>query len=67
VEYAERPGVEDWVAASAQEGLARALAVAGEAEAARDARDRALALLEHVTDPEDRAIVAADVETLPIS
>jgi DNA-binding transcriptional MerR regulator len=67
VDYAQRQGVDDWVAASAHEGLARALAVSGDLESARDARDRALALLESVSDPEDRAIVAGDVETLPIT
>lgn len=66
VDYATRTGVVEWVRASAYEGLARAQAVAGDLDAARDARDQALVLLEAVTDAEDRAVVAADVETLPI-
>ncbi len=66
LDYSTRAGIDDWVLASAHEGLARALAVAGDLDAARDARDRALALLDSVSDPEDRKIVAADIETLPI-
>jgi DNA-binding transcriptional MerR regulator len=64
--YAERPGAEAWLVASAHEGLARAHAVAGDFESARDARSRALALVETVSDPEDRTIVLADIDTLPI-
>lgn len=65
--YAERPGHDDWLLASAWEGIARAQAVAGEREAARDSRDKALALLEQIADPEDRQIVAADIDTLPVA
>jgi len=63
--YAEHPGVDDWVAASGYEALARAQAAAGDVDAARDARGQALQLLDRVGDPEDRAIVAADLDTLP--
>jgi hypothetical protein len=66
LDYAERPGSEIWLRASAHEGLARAQAVAGDLDAARDSRDRALALIETVTDSEDRKIVLADIDTLPI-
>ena len=65
LELAQRPGVEAWVAASAYEGLARALLVSGDDQAARVARDQALAALSAVADAEDRDIVAADVDTLP--
>ncbi|GAA1959313.1 hypothetical protein GCM10009798_18580 [Nocardioides panacihumi] len=66
LELAARPGVDDWLLASTHEGLARALAVAGDLETARDVRDRALTLLEGISDPEDRKIVADDIDTLPI-
>jgi hypothetical protein len=66
LEYASRPGIEDWVPASAYEGLARAQAVAGDTESARDSRDTALALLDKIADPEDRNAVAGDIDTLPI-
>jgi len=64
--YAERAGIDDWVPASGYEALARAYAVAGQREAARDARERALSLLRQVADAEDRAVVAADLDTLPL-
>jgi len=64
--YADRPGAETWLIASAYEGLARAQAVAGDLEAARDSRSQAIALAETVSDPEDRKIVTADIDTLPI-
>ncbi|WP_436531445.1 MerR family transcriptional regulator [Actinoplanes sp. HUAS TT8] len=63
--YADRPGAETWLIASAHEGLARAQAVAGDLEAARDSRSQALALAETVADPEDRKVVLADIDTLP--
>jgi DNA-binding transcriptional MerR regulator len=66
LDYASRPGVDDWLAASAHEGLARAQAVAGDLESARDSRDLALELLEKIADPEDREVVAGDIDTLPI-
>jgi DNA-binding transcriptional MerR regulator len=64
--YADRPGTEAWVVASAYEGLARAQAVAGDLEAARDSRSRAVALAETISDAEDRKIVITDIDTLPI-
>jgi len=66
LEYAGHDGVDDWVAASAHEALARAFLVTGDAEAARDARDQALALAQAITDAEDRDIVLADIDTLPL-
>jgi hypothetical protein len=38
----------------------------GEVESARDSRATALALLDKIADPEDRKIVAGDIDTLPI-
>jgi len=67
IAYASREGVEDWVLASAHEGLARAHALAGDLEAARAARDEALALAQRIADAEDRDVVLADIESLPLS
>jgi hypothetical protein len=64
IDYADRVGVEPWVRASAREALARAQVAAGEPDAARAARDDAVALLADVDDPEDRDVVAADLATL---
>ncbi|HSN42523.1 MAG TPA: hypothetical protein VLR88_00540 [Propionibacteriaceae bacterium] len=66
VDYAQTPGQDDWVMASAYEGLARAYVVAGDIESARRARDQSLALLEAITDDEDRLVIAADIHTLPL-
>ncbi len=65
--YASSDGVDGWVMASAHEGLARAQIVAGELDAARDSRDRALELAEKLADPEDKNIVLGDIATLPIA
>lgn len=67
VEYAQKSTVEDWVRASAREGLARAHAVAGNLEAARQARDESLALLDTISDDDDRQVIAADIESLPLT
>jgi hypothetical protein len=64
--YADRPGAEHWLLASAYEGLARAQAVAGDLDPARESRDRAIALLATVSNPKDRAPVQIDIDTLPI-
>ena len=66
LDYTSREGVDHWMLGSAHEGLARAQAIAGDFEAARDSRSRALAIAERITDPEDRKIVLADIDTLPI-
>jgi hypothetical protein len=67
VDYAGRAGVDDWVMASAHEAMARAYAVAGDVESARDSRDHALKLAQALTDQEDRDIVLADLDTLPLT
>jgi len=66
IDYAERDGVDDWVAAGAHEALARAFAVVGDVESARDARDRAMELAQAIEDKEDRDIILADIDTLPV-
>jgi len=58
-------GIGDWDLAFAFEALARAHAVAGEAGKARHYTDRALAAVNNITDEEDRALVLADLETIP--
>jgi hypothetical protein len=58
-------GIADWDLAFAFEALARAHAVAGETGKARHYTDRALAAVDNITDEEDRALVLADLETIP--
>lgn len=55
-----------WVRASAYEGLARAYAVAGQSKIALDWRERAVAALEGIDDPQERAVVEQDIATLPL-
>jgi len=57
---------EPWLLASAYEGLSRAYATAGDRAAAREWKDKAVAQLELVTDPDDREIVEQDVASLPV-
>jgi hypothetical protein len=64
--YAGRAGVEDWVLASAHEGLARAHLAADDVEAAIESRATARQLAEAVADEDDKAVVLADIETLPL-
>ena len=55
----------DWDLAFAHEALARAHAVGGDAAAARAATEQALACGEDIADDEDRAMLLADLETIP--
>ena len=57
---------EEWLLASAYEGLARAYAVAGDTHAASEWKAKALARLEEVADADDREIVQGDIDTLPV-
>jgi hypothetical protein len=66
LDYASRPGADDWLMAGAHEGLARALAVSGDLPAAREACEVAVRLLAQVGDPADREAIEADIGTLPI-
>lgn len=54
-----------WLRASLLEGLARAHACAGDAAARDDAVAQAHAALDQETDPEDRAVIAAQLATVP--
>jgi hypothetical protein len=55
----------DWDLAFAYEALARASSVAGDAAAARGYTDQALAAAKDIATGDDRAIVLADLETIP--
>jgi DNA-binding transcriptional MerR regulator len=70
VEYAEaaaKAGVaEEWDVPSSYEGLARALAVAGDTAAAEEWRSRARAAVAAIESPEDRQIIEQDLATLPL-
>ncbi len=55
----------DWDLAFAYEAIARAYAVSGDAEDARDYTEQALAAAEDIAEDEERALVMADLETIP--
>ena len=55
----------DWDLAFAYEALARASAVAGDAQEARQYTDHALAAVQDVKEEEDRELVLSDLETIP--
>ena len=65
LDNARRATDEPWLLASAYEGLARAYSVAGDRGAATEWKNKAVAQLELVTDPDDREIVERDVGGLP--
>lgn len=65
VEYAGGEGIDDWVLASAYEGLSRAFASAGDQGQAQAAKARAVQLLTAIVDDDDRAIIQADIDSLP--
>jgi len=65
LDICQENGIGDWDLAFAYEALARAHAVAGEAGKARYYTDRALAAVANITGEEDRALVLADLETIP--
>lgn len=59
-------GIEDWDAAAAAEAMARALAVRGDLTGAAAWKARTLTALAVIADPEDRAVIEADLATLPV-
>jgi hypothetical protein len=65
VEIAEAGGVEDWDLAAALEASARAAVVAGDFDAAERFEARAREACAAISDPDDRAVVEADLATLP--
>jgi hypothetical protein len=65
VDLCAEHALDGYIVASAQEALARAHAVAGDLDAARNARDIATDLAVALDDLEDRAVVEGDLATLP--
>ncbi len=59
-------GIEDWDAAAAAEAMSRALVANGDLAGAAAWKARAGALLEGVSDPDDRGVVEGDLATLPV-
>lgn len=58
-------GIGDWDLAFAYEALARAHAVAGNAGQARQYADQARTAAKDIAEDEDRALLLADLETIP--
>jgi DNA-binding transcriptional MerR regulator len=65
LEICQENGYGDFDLAFAYEALARAHAVGGDATAAREYTDQALAAAEDITEADDRELVLADLETIP--
>jgi hypothetical protein len=66
LDICEEHGIESFVPASAHEALARAYAVLGDLDAARRERDLSYALAVNLEDDDDRAVIEADLATLPL-
>jgi DNA-binding transcriptional MerR regulator len=60
----EAGGLEEWVAASAYEAMARASSVAGDRAAFEEWRARARAAADEITDEGDREVIEGDLATL---
>jgi len=65
LDICQKHGIGDWDLAFAYEALARAHAVDGDGERAREFTDQALAAAEDITEQEDRDLLLADLETIP--
>jgi DNA-binding transcriptional MerR regulator len=65
LDICEENGLGDFDLAFAYEALARAHAVAGSPDATRHMTERALAACEDISNPGDRDILLADLETIP--
>jgi len=65
LDLCQENGIGDWDLAFAYEALARAHAVAGNAELARECTDQALAAAEDIAESEDRDLLLGDLETIP--
>lgn len=61
----EQHGIADWDRAFAFEALARATAVSGDMDGARGFTEQALAAANDIAEDGDRALVLADLETIP--
>ena len=65
LDQCQENGIGDWDLAFAYEALARAHAVAGDADQARHYTDQALTVAKDITEDGEREIVLADLETIP--
>jgi tetratricopeptide (TPR) repeat protein len=65
LDICQENGIGDWDLAFAYEALARAFAVAGDAGQTRSYTDQALAAAKEIAEDDDRAILLADLETIP--
>jgi DNA-binding transcriptional MerR regulator len=65
LDLCQENGIGDWDLGFAYEALARAYAVAGDADQAREYTDRALAAAEDIAEAGDRELLLADLETIP--
>jgi hypothetical protein len=65
VALCEQHGLGGFVPASAHEAMARALAVAGDVAGSQRHRREATRLCALIDDPDDRAVVEADLSTVP--
>jgi DNA-binding transcriptional MerR regulator len=65
LQLCEAAGIEDFDLAYCYEALARAHAVSGDDEAARTWRQRGLDAAQGVADDDDRALLLADLESIP--
>lgn len=62
---AQRPDVEDWMVASAAEGLARAYAAIGDSSSRDEWFHRADEMTRQIGDDESRAIISGQLATVP--
>jgi DNA-binding transcriptional MerR regulator len=65
LDLCQENGIGDWDLAFAYEALARAQAIAGDADQAREYTDQALAAAEDIAEDGERELVLADLETIP--
>jgi DNA-binding transcriptional MerR regulator len=65
LDICQENSIGDWDLAFAYEALARAHAVAGDADRAREYTDQALAAAEDIAEDGEREMVLADLETIP--
>jgi tetratricopeptide (TPR) repeat protein len=65
LDICQQNGIGDWDLAFAFEALARAHAVAGDADRAREYTDQALAAAADIAEDEERDLLLADLETIP--
>ena len=63
--WCEENGIGDWDLAYAYESLARASAVAGDREAAREWTGQALTAADDIAEDDDRELLLSDLETIP--